>query len=222
MEYNFWNTKEQKKITLKLKFKMELRVLMSVISIIVSGFLQTVTSVSMSQETEPVGTARPSTRHIRTKRCSCATFLDKECVYFCHLDIIWVNTPERTVSYGLGSAPRKKRSLEKPLPLTRTQQKRRCQCVDKEDSTCLMFCQKDNTPARLRAASAPAQGHGCAAWQCLYDLAANKGGINRANVGNLRIGTPSALRSVWRAIGLRRARARGRGRGRVRADGNTA
>lgn len=33
-------------------------------------------------------------RHVRTKRCSCATFLDKECVYFCHLDIIWVNTPE--------------------------------------------------------------------------------------------------------------------------------
>lgn len=32
--------------------------------------------------------------HLRTKRCSCATFLDKECVYFCHLDIIWVNTPE--------------------------------------------------------------------------------------------------------------------------------
>lgn len=32
--------------------------------------------------------------HVRHKRCSCATFLDKECVYFCHLDIIWVNTPE--------------------------------------------------------------------------------------------------------------------------------
>lgn len=32
--------------------------------------------------------------HVRNKRCSCATFLDKECVYFCHLDIIWVNTPE--------------------------------------------------------------------------------------------------------------------------------
>lgn len=32
--------------------------------------------------------------HSRPKRCSCASFLDKECVYFCHLDIIWVNTPE--------------------------------------------------------------------------------------------------------------------------------
>lgn len=29
----------------------------------------------------------------RTKRCSCNSWLDKECIYFCHLDIIWVNTP---------------------------------------------------------------------------------------------------------------------------------
>lgn len=36
----------------------------------------------------------PPEHHLRTKRCSCATFLDKECVYFCHLDIIWVSTPE--------------------------------------------------------------------------------------------------------------------------------
>uniref|UniRef100_A0A8C3GBJ4 Endothelin-1 n=1 Tax=Cyclopterus lumpus TaxID=8103 RepID=A0A8C3GBJ4_CYCLU len=43
-------------------------------------------------------------RHVRTKRCSCATFMDNECVYFCHLDIIWVNTPERVVAYGLGNA----------------------------------------------------------------------------------------------------------------------
>ena len=30
----------------------------------------------------------------RSKRCSCSSLMDKECVYFCHLDIIWVNTPE--------------------------------------------------------------------------------------------------------------------------------
>lgn len=29
----------------------------------------------------------------RSKRCSCNSWLDKECIYFCHLDIIWVNTP---------------------------------------------------------------------------------------------------------------------------------
>lgn len=30
----------------------------------------------------------------RTKRCTCYTYKDKECVYYCHLDIIWINTPE--------------------------------------------------------------------------------------------------------------------------------
>lgn len=36
-------------------------------------------------------TARP--HHVRTKRCSCSNWDDKECIYFCHLDIIWINTP---------------------------------------------------------------------------------------------------------------------------------
>lgn len=49
----------------------------------------------MEEDTAASTTATPvPVRHIRNKRCSCATFLDKECVYFCHLDIIWVNTPE--------------------------------------------------------------------------------------------------------------------------------
>uniref|UniRef100_S4RYQ2 Endothelin 1 n=1 Tax=Petromyzon marinus TaxID=7757 RepID=S4RYQ2_PETMA len=32
--------------------------------------------------------------HRRQKRCSCSSYMDKECIYFCHLDIIWINTPE--------------------------------------------------------------------------------------------------------------------------------
>lgn len=32
--------------------------------------------------------------HHRAKRCTCYTYKDKECVYYCHLDIIWINTPE--------------------------------------------------------------------------------------------------------------------------------
>ena len=32
--------------------------------------------------------------HHRARRCTCFTYKDKECVYYCHLDIIWVNTPE--------------------------------------------------------------------------------------------------------------------------------
>lgn len=30
----------------------------------------------------------------RARRCTCLTYKDKECVYYCHLDIIWINTPE--------------------------------------------------------------------------------------------------------------------------------
>ncbi|KAG8513321.1 Endothelin-3 [Galemys pyrenaicus] len=30
----------------------------------------------------------------RARRCTCFTYKDKECVYYCHLDIIWINTPE--------------------------------------------------------------------------------------------------------------------------------
>lgn len=30
----------------------------------------------------------------RPKRCTCYSYKDKECVYYCHLDIIWINTPE--------------------------------------------------------------------------------------------------------------------------------
>ncbi|XP_019367605.1 PREDICTED: endothelin-2 [Gavialis gangeticus] len=68
--------------------------------------------------------------HPRTKRCSCNSWLDTECIYFCHLDIIWVNTPGHTAPYGLGSAPRRrKRSLN------------RCECLHSKDSICTTFCQ---------------------------------------------------------------------------------
>ncbi|NXJ83330.1 EDN2 protein, partial [Trogon melanurus] len=66
----------------------------------------------------------------RSKRCSCNSWLDKECIYFCHLDIIWVNTPGHTAPYGLGSPPkRRKRSLG------------RCECSHSRDSVCATFCQ---------------------------------------------------------------------------------
>ncbi|CAL8392412.1 unnamed protein product [Arctogadus glacialis] len=31
--------------------------------------------------------------HRREKRCSCENPRDKECVYFCHVGILWINTP---------------------------------------------------------------------------------------------------------------------------------
>lgn len=29
----------------------------------------------------------------REKRCSCENLKDRECVYFCHIGIVWINTP---------------------------------------------------------------------------------------------------------------------------------
>uniref|UniRef100_A0A8D3DK16 Endothelin-3 n=1 Tax=Scophthalmus maximus TaxID=52904 RepID=A0A8D3DK16_SCOMX len=80
----------------------------------------------------------------RAKRCTCYTYKDKECVYYCHLDIIWINTPEHTVPYGMSSyqgSLRMRRS-------TATEQRRRrngtesqrCACSQRADSNCSSFC----------------------------------------------------------------------------------
>ncbi|XP_063054195.1 endothelin-2 [Engraulis encrasicolus] len=75
------------------------------------------------------GDTEQNAPHIRTKRCSCSNQLDSECHYFCHLDIIWVNTPSKTTVYGLGSAlSRRRRSVE------------RCTCAHPSDHTCSRFC----------------------------------------------------------------------------------
>ncbi|XP_004273611.1 endothelin-1 [Orcinus orca] len=77
----------------------------------------------------------------RAKRCSCSSLMDKECVYFCHLDIIWVNTPEHIVPYGLGSPSRTKRSLKDFFPTKATDHRKRCQCASQKDKKCWNFCQ---------------------------------------------------------------------------------
>uniref|UniRef100_A0A4W5PMM8 Endothelin 2 n=1 Tax=Hucho hucho TaxID=62062 RepID=A0A4W5PMM8_9TELE len=70
-----------------------------------------------------------STHHTRVKRCSCSNWLDNECIYFCHLDIIWVNTPNKVIPYGLGS------------PLSRRRRSPgRCECAHPADRTCSGFC----------------------------------------------------------------------------------
>ncbi|GAA6226911.1 uncharacterized protein LOC108889992 [Lates japonicus] len=70
-----------------------------------------------------------STQRMRTKRCACSSPLDSECHYFCHLDIIWVNTPSKTTVYGLGSAlSRRRRSTG------------RCTCAKPDDQSCTNFC----------------------------------------------------------------------------------
>ncbi|XP_696381.2 uncharacterized protein [Danio rerio] len=72
----------------------------------------------------------PSANHrVRSKRCSCNNQMDSECHYFCHLDIIWVNTPSKTTVYGLGS------------PLSRRRRSTgRCSCANPADRTCKSFC----------------------------------------------------------------------------------
>uniref|UniRef100_A0A674IDT6 Endothelin 2 n=1 Tax=Terrapene triunguis TaxID=2587831 RepID=A0A674IDT6_9SAUR len=81
--------------------------------------------------------AATSSRHPRTKRCSCNSWQDKECIYFCHLDIIWVNTPGQMAPYGLGSPlRRRKRSLN------------RCECSHSKDSICATFCQNESRPLK--------------------------------------------------------------------------
>nr|XP_046237760.1 endothelin-3 [Scatophagus argus] len=70
----------------------------------------------------------------RPKRCTCYTYKDKECVYYCHLDIIWINTPEHTVPYGMSSyrgSLRKRRSAGTS---------RRCACTQQHDPDCRSFC----------------------------------------------------------------------------------
>ncbi|XP_070758889.1 endothelin-3, partial [Enoplosus armatus] len=73
----------------------------------VSQRREVVEAVKLSSPPSPggAGTAAPDSpgARRRAKRCTCYTYKDKECVYYCHLDIIWINTPENTVPYGMSS-----------------------------------------------------------------------------------------------------------------------
>nr|XP_025839521.1 LOW QUALITY PROTEIN: endothelin-2 [Vulpes vulpes] len=100
-----------------------------------SPFLKTVATgkgqVAAAPE-HPAPSARARGSHLRPRRCSCSSWLDKECVYFCHLDIIWVNTPGQTAPYGLGNPPRRRR---RSLP-------KRCECSSGGDPACATFCHR--------------------------------------------------------------------------------
>ncbi|XP_068194887.1 endothelin-3b [Antennarius striatus] len=81
----------------------------------------------------------------RSKRCTCYSYKDKECVYYCHLDIIWINTPERTVPYGMSSyrgPQRVKRNPGKQAAECEEEQTQRCVCAILDtDTECHDFCQ---------------------------------------------------------------------------------
>lgn len=80
----------------------------------------------------------------RQKRCTCYSYKDKECVYYCHLDIIWINTPERTVPYGMSSyrGLQRSRRAARGRPSEREEPSTpRCVCVVTDgDPECRDFC----------------------------------------------------------------------------------
>ncbi|KAF1381861.1 hypothetical protein PFLUV_G00158400 [Perca fluviatilis] len=193
---------------------MDMYTLISVLSVMHSWIVCTVLSAPAGETT----TASTDTQrlHVRTKRCSCNTFMDKECVYFCHLDIIWVNTPERVVSYGLGNAPRRRRAVADSMA---TSGGPRCQCFRQNDNTCRNFCRLEN---HLRYEPSPdtvipsAEGDACSEAQCKHKLAADTGAIKRMRNSNKKRESPPAIRAAlktrlllekWRVRQRHRARA---------------
>ncbi|XP_037336978.2 endothelin-3b [Pungitius pungitius] len=91
--------------------------------------------LQMSDATEPKS---------RPKRCTCYSYKDKECVYYCHLDIIWINTPERTVPYGMSSyrgSQRSRRAVSRRATDHEEAKTQRCFCAVRDaDPQCRDFC----------------------------------------------------------------------------------
>ncbi|KAG8442377.1 hypothetical protein GDO86_011246 [Hymenochirus boettgeri] len=130
-----------------LHLTMDLQLTLSLF-ILIQGTTGTVSGGRKSENNSPASAAEivsndsssAPLRSGRFKRCSCSSLMDKECVYFCHLDIIWINTPERTVPYGLGG-PRMKRALQDTDQVKLPESTSRCVCAKHKDKKCLGFCQ---------------------------------------------------------------------------------
>ncbi|KAL3977699.1 intersectin [Sarotherodon galilaeus] len=102
---------------------------------------------TVASHVELFSDCEPPLARRRSKRCTCYTYKDKECVYYCHLDIIWINTPEHTVPFGMSSyqgSLRLRRS-------TRSERVRigveaqRCVCSIYSDVDCIRFCKISQT-----------------------------------------------------------------------------
>ncbi|XP_067424437.1 endothelin-1 [Emydura macquarii macquarii] len=121
------------------------QLLLSLLVLLCPGAPEAALAADLGPAAASVAEDRPSSATWplrRSKRCSCSTLMDKECVYFCHLDIIWINTPERTVPYGLGGPSRPRRSLaDTALGKQPKSTSNRCQCANQKDKKCLNFCQ---------------------------------------------------------------------------------
>uniref|UniRef100_A0A3P9IYU7 Endothelin-3 n=1 Tax=Oryzias latipes TaxID=8090 RepID=A0A3P9IYU7_ORYLA len=97
-----------------------------------------------AQEFDSRGSQLSETTKSRQKRCTCYSYTDKECVYYCHLDIIWINTPERTVPYGMSSyigQQRSRRAARARLSEREGPKTPRCICAATDkDAECQDFC----------------------------------------------------------------------------------
>ncbi|XP_041090137.1 endothelin-2-like isoform X2 [Polyodon spathula] len=103
-------------------------------------------ALPLSDSSHPSHGAAP---RLRVKRCSCNNWHDKECIYFCHLDIIWINTPGKTTLYGLGSPlSRRRRSVG------------RCQCSHSKDQSCARFCYRSPRDVIQQAVNTAGGLHG--------------------------------------------------------------
>ncbi|XP_042263159.1 endothelin-3 [Thunnus albacares] len=112
------------------------------LSTLLPGGMDDLGGGASESEVKPCSTCDPPGARRRVKRCTCYTYKDKECVYYCHLDIIWINTPEHTVPYGMSS-------YQGSLRMTRSAgtkrdrrgaEARRCVCALQTDSACSSFC----------------------------------------------------------------------------------
>ncbi|OCT57998.1 hypothetical protein XELAEV_18002744mg [Xenopus laevis] len=137
---------------------MDLQMIVSVLVVLVQGVSATESlsdSARLTNEPPAAAAATQTASHRssgapwrprRVKRCSCSSLMDKECVYFCHLDIIWINTPERTVPYGLGG-PRMKRALQDNDQEKLSEPAGRCLCAKRKDKKCMDFCHATAEPS---------------------------------------------------------------------------
>ncbi|KAF3839951.1 hypothetical protein F7725_018668 [Dissostichus mawsoni] len=75
------------------------------------------------------------TQRVRTKRCSCSNLLDSECHYFCHLDIIWVNTPSPEITSPKISGKRLQLNMLNILRAAASRSKRAQESADSDESS---------------------------------------------------------------------------------------
>ncbi|XP_038577485.1 endothelin-3b [Micropterus salmoides] len=115
-----------------------------VISDVNPGGLPRSSRVSGSGESRGLQLSEAAEAKSRPKRCTCYSYKDKECVYYCHLDIIWINTPERTVPYGMSSytgPQRIRRDVGRQAAEREGAKTQRCVCfVLDSDPECHAFC----------------------------------------------------------------------------------